>query len=225
MIDDIYDPQLPEFLASRALDEQPTAEEQAALDRALATTPGLRTSVEQMRQVSDWVARWGAASREIDWETHARLIDMEVAGEADTSELQGIDRLVSGWGRRRIEFEDEAFAASVLKRIGSKRPRRSLSRILLSVGTPLAAAAVIVLAVSLRSLPTGVADPVTVVSIGPHCGMFEGVPVSPVAPRTIVSFARVETPESVSDERRLSFRFVSIEVSPRAEDIEGTSPL
>lgn len=229
MIDETYNPNDPEFLASRALNEQLTDKERALLDRALAESPELRAEVQRLGGVSDLIARWAAASPEIDWETHAKLIDADVVSESEleAAGLEAVDRLVGTWGSRRVELNEEAFTASVLDRIAPEESThsRSFSRMVFRVGAPLAAAAVIVLAVSLQFFPTGAPGALSVVSIGPIVGSNEDAPVSDDAPQMVVSFARAETPESVASTPRSSFRFVSIHVSPQVEVMDEALPL
>lgn len=233
MIDDTYNPNDPEFLASRAFDEKLTEVERETLDRALAESPQLRAQVQRLRGASDLVGRWAKASPEIDWETHAKLIRADVASnpdhdhDRDAAKLEMVDRLVGIWASRPVELDEEAFTASVLDRIAPKAsmPSRSLSRMIFRIAAPLAAAAVIVLAVSLQFFPTSATDVVSIVSIGPYVGAQVDAPVLADAPRMVVSFARAETPESASLSGRSSFRFVSIRVSPQEEVIYEALPL
>ncbi len=230
MIDETYNPTDPAFLASRALDESLTIEEQSVLDRALAESPALRAEVERLRRASELVGQWAKEAVEIDWETHAKLIAAKVVSDQNTDgdDLSAVDGLLGAWGSQSVALDEDAFTASVLERIApaeSLRPWR-LSRMIYRVGATFAAAAVLVLAVSIQFWPTGLPDVVSVVTIGPIAGMREDVARrDEETPRSVVSFSRVETRASTSSPGHSSFRFVSIGVSPHVEVAEDASPL
>ncbi len=232
MIDETYNPTDPEFLASRALDEQLTDEEQAVLDRALSESPTLCAEVRRLRETSAIVSRLAKDSVEIDWAMHAKLIGAELCG--DMAEVHAVDGLLDSWGRRQVPLDEEAFTASVLGRIAPASSKRGgrVSRVIFRIGGPLVAAAVIALAVTLRSVPSGApivipvaVDAVSVVSIGPCFAMLEEADISHDAPRAVVSFSRIQTPASASAVGRSSFRFVSFGVSPEVDASDESSPL
>jgi len=224
MNDDTYNPADLLFLASRALDETLADEEQRRLDTALRESPPFAAEVAKLRSVSGLVSRWSKCSPEIDWETHADLIHADVSGENDPDNLAAVDSALSAWGKQQIEMDEDAFATAVMSRIAPVRVKRSVSRMIFRLGTPLAAAAVIALAVLLRSLPIA-PQAVSFVSIGPRVGM--QVPAGdPNAPaRTIVSFARVETSHSPREGGGAAFGFLSIGASTPSVGTDDGAPL
>lgn len=224
---DTYNSSDPEFLASCALDAPLTREQRAILDRALANSHELRREVEKLRRVADHVARWTTTVPEIDWEIHEALIGARVDEDAHPGALETVDGLVRAWGNRRVQFDEAAFAASVMDRIApvALKSWRRRARGILRFAAPLAAAAVVMLAVSLRFFQGTAPVTVSVVSIGPEVMARNTDSESDDHPRAVVSFSRVEMPRAYDSVARPSFRFVSIGVSQSPEVVDDASPL
>ena len=141
-----YNPDDPAFLASRALDEDLTAEERRKLEELLATSKSLRDELEGLRAIDRLVQRWGTPPVECDWDAHAALAAARAAGEDDEQDLRKVDNLLERWRRTPAEVDAEEFTASVMARVAPRTAWSRRRRLIIRLGVPLAAAAALAIA-------------------------------------------------------------------------------
>lgn len=143
-----YNPDDPAFLLSRSLDEVLPAGEQRRLDEALASSKSLQSEAQQLRAVDRMLKRWGRTQVELDWDHQAALVRARAESDGDSEELRKVDRLLERWGGQSVSFDAERFTTAVMARVGRARTRPSRYGLIFRVGAPLAAAAVVVFAVT-----------------------------------------------------------------------------
>ena len=144
-----FNPDDIDFLASRDLDGDLTAEERRRLGDALDASESLRAKADAMRRVSDLVRRWAAAPVEIDWDAHTELIDGRCQADDDAQDRPEVDGILKRWARDVVAHDDEQFTADVMRRIGqtaSTARTRSGRPWMIRIAVPLAAAAVLAMA-------------------------------------------------------------------------------
>ncbi len=223
MTTDDYNSTDPEFLASRMLDGDLSDDERRQLDRALAGSKSLRAEAEKLRAVDALVARWAISPPELDWGTYGQLVGARVAGETDDEALRKVDSLLTRWGRRAEGIDDDKFTAAVTARIGGPRRRASLRRLVLRVGVPLAAAAVLAAAVTTRLWPVLPGEPAMKVVLGP-VGI--GASVGGGAdPRVVVSFARETAGPATVAEETSGISYMTLGASPTTGSWDEGAPL
>lgn len=174
------------FLISRGLDDDLSDDERRRLTEALSASDALRKEAESMRALHLLVRRWSRAPVEIDWTSHAALVEARCAEDADGEDRPAVDRILKRWAAGDVTFDEEQFTAGVMERLqrSSQLPkRRSRYRRLIRLGPPLAAAAALALAlVGGPAFFSGsdALDPVSRVEFAR----------SDSAPRAVVRFAR-----------------------------------
>ncbi len=201
------------FLVSRSIDGDLSAAEQVRLDEALAASAEFGVEAKKLRRVAGLVQSRRAANVQIDWETYGQLVLAKIA--EDEIDLAGVDSMLKQWGARSPQYDERDLTRNVMARIAPARQRgRSAWQSALRLGAPLAAAAVVVLAVlpafyPVRNYPNYV-SPVTDVQIGPA---WSGESDAAVA---IVSFAKPAA-HDVDASQSLSFGYMTLGLSPNGQ--------
>jgi len=159
---DNFDPNDPLYLFSRGLDENLNDEERSRLDAAMQASVEFASEAEQLRAVARLMRRWAARKAEPGepfttdaWgdSTSKRMRDRETVANATGEEsrsaedLSEVDQVLERWARRTAEIPWEEFTESVMAEIRpAARKGRTAGRIVRWT-MPLAAAAVLALAV------------------------------------------------------------------------------
>jgi hypothetical protein len=188
MTDCQYNPNDPEFLASRSLDEDLSESDRRRLSDALQASEDLRCEAEKLRAVDELVKRWGGEEVELDWNAHSELAVAKAMAEQDEETGGKLDDLLQRWGGKRVELDEEAFTQAVMARVRpqkSRPPRRSL---LFRLRTPLAAAAALAIAVTAAYWARSLHSPRVLVSFKHEREMVDSSP-APIR-LSIVSFSR-----------------------------------
>jgi hypothetical protein len=165
-------------------------EERKRLEALLAKSEELRAEADEFRALDRLIKRWGAQPVELDWEPHGAVVDARIDAEDEEEDLGRIDEWLQRWGDRGFEIDEERFTAGVMARIGASRrsPMRSL---IFRIGTPLAAAAAIAVALTATFWSPRPSDPMCDVVIGPKVGT-TGDSTEVTAPAAVVvSFRRL----------------------------------
>lgn len=147
MNDDAIKPDDPAFLASQNLDESLSCDDRKTLDRVLESSASLRADAAAMATVDELVKRWGAGEAELDWSSYAALVLARVEAGDQSSELEKVDELLGRWTGMDADWDEEAFTASVMARVCESERRPIVRRLFFPWGAPLAAAAVLALAI------------------------------------------------------------------------------
>ena len=137
------------FLISRGLDDDLSENERRRLAEALSASEPLRQEAESMRALHLLVRRWSATTVEIDWSSHAALIEARCAEDAEREARPAVDRILKRWAGSEVTFDEEQFTAGVMERLQRSAPRpkgRSRYHRLIRFGPALAAAAALALA-------------------------------------------------------------------------------
>lgn len=209
----------PLFLVSRELDGDLTGDEQVRLRKLLAGSESLRAEAEKLRSVSKLVKRLAQTRADVDWTTHEQLVMAHVG--AEQSELGGVDDLLNAMAQRSPVYDEHAFVDRVMGRIVPATKQKAWSwRSVARIGAPLAAAAVVVLAVTATwfgPTPNGSLMPVTIVHIGPHDGNTSG------DTDVVVRYSRVSVTVRTEDVSE-SIGYMTLGSSPLASAMEE-SPL
>jgi len=224
MTTDEYNATDPEFLVSRMIDGDLSDNEQRQLQQALAGSKSLRAEAEKMQAVAALVGRWAGRPPELDWATHAKLIGAGVEGETDDTALGQIDDLLARWGRRSEGIDEETFTAGVMARIRGRRRRASLRRLVLRVGVPLAAAALLAVAVTGRLWVTVPHERTAKVVLGPAAGAWFSPGGGP-EPRMVVSFAQTTASSPTAAEEPPGITYITLGASPVAGSWDEGAPL
>ncbi len=221
MSGDAYNPNDPAFLLSRGLDGDLSAEERRRLEESLLQSESLRSEVAKLEAVNRLLARWRKTSIEVDWKHHAALTSA-VARSAGDKQLDKVDELLQRWRNRNAEVEAIDLTPGVLAEIRSQRRGANPYRLVLRLGVPLAAAAAIVLALTVTTWFAPPRDPVCRVAIGPSWKV--SVVEREFESRSVVSFVRSSevvttmlTPPAIG--------FATIGVEPHRSVGEDSAPL
>ncbi len=169
----------PEFLLSRAIDESLAEPDQSRIAELMAGSAELRQADDGLRAVDALVKRWGDKKAAYDEAAFVDRVSETISGEFDAEDLEEVDELIARWAAHGPEVDWEKFEAGVTGRIKPAGSVRSLRRVIFRIGAPLAAAAAIVMAVSIGlnrpASPEPVPDPV--VAWGPEYVVIEPEPV------------------------------------------------
>jgi hypothetical protein len=218
VIDEAYNPDDPLFLVSRDLDCDLDENERGMLRETLASSAALTREAESLRKAAGLVARWAAATAAVDHTRFASDVRAQVSSE--TTDSASLDRLVARWASREPRVDERAFAAGVSRRIRSEARSRRLPRILLRIGAPLAAAAAIVIAVTVGLRDASMPQRVVVVSIE------RTPPVRAMTDtRVVVSFGRRDAVASPVDRPGPGVAFTAVGVSSSVTNYEEAPPL
>jgi len=206
-----YNPHDIEFLISRAIDGDLGPDEQRLLQERLARSGDLRDEAERLRKVAQLVSQWGTEQPDVDWASHAKLVQAASTERADGDPQ--LDRVLRGWAAERPVVDEIGFLAGVMSQIGARRAvsrsgnQRRVLRPLLRIGAPLAAAAVLAFSVSTflwNGPATGGA--VSVITMGPAY-------VAKDKGRAVVSFAR-DVRQAAASTDASSITFLTLGAAP-----------
>jgi hypothetical protein len=182
MTDQAYNPNDPEFLMSRDLDQDLSENERRRLQEAADHSPALRAQAAQLCRLDQLLRRWGDSTHEAGSRDLAPTIVARLAREQ--AESPEIDRILTRWAATDVNVEND-FASAVMARLRAERRQPVWSRRVLRIGAPLAAAAAIAIAVTagLWSPP----EPKAVVRVVIREAAYEP---APAPSRVVVSFVR-----------------------------------
>lgn len=157
-----------ERLLSEQLDGTLDADERLVVERAREQDASAAASAERYRRLQELLAQWRPLTDDVDWPAMARFTSERVAEAADEAEYQRVDRLVEQWADSLPEVDWDRFKVRVASAVrqeavslgravladaaSAEHQGRSLrwtkrAKWMATVGVPLAAAAVIVVAV------------------------------------------------------------------------------
>lgn len=148
MAESKYNPNDPEFLASCGIDEPLSDDEREQLTAAMRKSNQLSRFQSQIAAVNRLIEHCSEERIELDWEAHLKLIEGRIA-EGDEACLGVVDELVCAWASDVPQVEPGSFTRDVLERIRTDRGVHLWRRQIFRIGAPLAAAAIIALAVGL----------------------------------------------------------------------------
>lgn len=222
MTESDYNPNDPEFLASRALDEPLSGEAKAKLDEALDASNDVRSLGEQLDAIDRLVKRWGRRQPDVDWKDHARLIKARVESIGEEDQLDAVDSLMSKWASSQPIIDERRFESAVMDRIGRYGSANVRRRIIFRIGASLAAAAAIAI------VATGLYQ------LNPSDHRFARVAIGPMSrvastygPRSavaLVSFDRTPPTREITG-RQSSLSFLAMGSSPLGGLMEESPPL
>jgi hypothetical protein len=174
-------PDDPEFLLSRSLDEDLSDEERRRLEKELAASDSLQEAQRHYARLNELLRLFAVEKLEVDWDAFAANVEQaSVSVERKTSQ-NALDELLARWARGELDVNWERFTAEVMGRIEQKPSAVPWHRMIFRIGGPLAAAAAIVLAVlvfQVKRTPEGRSN---VVYEGPTGTLVEGNRVSRVS--------------------------------------------
>jgi len=185
-----YNPDDLAFLVSRSLDEELPEADRRRLDDALASSESLRGEAEQFRNLARLVQRWAAEGAELDWEHHHALISAQAAGEDDSEASRKLDGLLARWGASVVPLDEKKFTNAVMTRIDPRRARKIGRRLVFRLGVPLAAAAMVALALTGRLWFGPPPASVSQVVFGKRAATTAGLTSAAALAVAVVSFAR-----------------------------------
>lgn len=224
MNEEPYQSDDPSFLLSRALDEDLTEVQRRRLEEALAASPSLRVEARTFRSVDRLLKGWAGRRMKIDGTAFEAGVLARVADEAHGEALGKVDSLLEQWGRHRPVVDEKAFVQAVLGQIGPTVRVTPWRRRILRLGLPLAAAAVVAIAVTARIGWTPARAPVVRVAIG-------RIVSAPNGPRVhgrtqqVVSFARGSVDVSPTPFAEPGVSFIAVGASPITTSPEEGFPL
>lgn len=142
-----YNPNDPEFLASRRLDEDLSDSEGKGLRAFEAGSPESARFVRDMHGVHNLIGQWGSRRVEVDESAFVEGVLGRIADD-QAEETAGIDVALQSWRAQGVAVDEGAFVAQVTQRLeGVGSPSRGDS-VTYRILRPLALAAVIGLAIT-----------------------------------------------------------------------------
>jgi len=214
--EDKYNPNDPEFLASRALDEPLTDAQQRILDDHPGDLATMQHTDELVQSIRD-------DKVDIDWATFQQTIQDRVTCQNDNAQLDRVDELVQASTQLPDSWDDQRFTQRVLQKIDSiAQPQPTRFR-WMKAAVPLAAAAAIALVVTMAPWQDRPHSPTSIVSIGPAIHAGHRLPLDNAV--ALVSFRHEPTVVDgfVSSRSRVSF--VSVGSEPIIQDRSPAPPL
>lgn len=208
-----YNPDDPSFLASRRLDEELPADEQARLDAAMLESADLREQERHFRAVDELVKRWGAVAPEVDSEPFIKSVVEAATSQDESDELSRVDGLLADWAGGDLDIDSDAFVRGVMTRVAPQR-RRLGPQWIIRLGVPLAAAAAVMFAVT-ATLHRGTGE----TNSGPDVVWDE-----PGAGTVVVAFARTVDDVPVRDMDGGEIEFISVGAEPVVWQIDEAPP-
>ena len=224
MNEEPYQADDPSFLLSRALDEELTEAQRRRLEEALADSPALRLEASTLRSVDRLLKGWAGQRIKIDEAAFEAGVLARVADEAHGEALGKVDNLLKRWSRHRPVVDEEAFVQAVLGQIGPTVRVTPWRRRILRLGLPLAAAAVVAIAVTARIGLTPAHAPVVRVAIGRTLPAPGGSQDHGRA-QPVVSFARAPVDVSPTPFAEPGVSFIAVGASPIATNRKEGYPL
>jgi len=222
MTDCRYNPDDPEFLASRSLDEDLSESDRKRLREALEASEALRREAEKLRTLDKLVKRWGGEEVELDWNAHAELAVAKAMAERDEETGGKLDHLLQCWGDKRVEIDEEAFTQAVMARVRPQKTRQPRRNLVFRLRAPLAAAAALAIAVTAAYWARSLPSPRVLVSIG-HKAPMVGSSPAPTRP-SIVSFSREPIEMLASRTERVGISFMDIGAGAAPEEWQDETP-
>ncbi len=224
MNEEPYQADDPSFLLSRALDEDLTEAQRRRLEEALAASSSLRLEASTLRSVDRLLNRWAGRRMKIDGTGFETGVLARVADEAHGVALGKVDNLLERWGRNRPVVDEKAFVQAVLGQIRPSDRAAPWRRRIVRVGLPLAAAAVVAIAVTAKIGLMPAHAPVVRVAIG-RTVPAPGGPRDHEHARPVVSFARAPVDASSAPLPEPGVSFIAVGASPITTNREEGFPL
>lgn len=198
------------LLASCRLDGPLDPAGDDALRTALSESSALREEADQLERVDGLVRRWGATEPKIDEVHFARLVSAQVIGEEVG--LDAVDQVLASWSAIESQDGDNEFVAAVMKRVKSTVAARSThrSRRILRFALPLAAAAVLVFAVTGTSWFLSSTRPVCQVTFGVPAGSLGAQTAENDPPTIVVRFSQASPGSNERPSGHRSISFISL---------------
>jgi hypothetical protein len=154
------------YVASRSLDEDLDEPEQRLLREWLAASPTARAQLDGLAAVDRWVREWGRRGVTFEADSFAEsVLDRVRSRSADSS--RNVDDLLRRWAVDGPELDWDELTANVMRRVQLAARTRSVQRWVIRLAAPLAAAAVLALAVWIPFRPLVIQEPAARVVIGP----------------------------------------------------------
>lgn len=221
-----FHPDDPALGISRQLDGDLTEGERRRLDEALIDSEELRRAAADYQAVDRLVRRWGRGEVELDWGAFAANVLARVAdGEAD-EQLGEVDRLLVRWGGRSPEVDEGRFTAGVMSKVAKRSAQRRLVPRLIRIAVPLAAAAMIAVAVTGMFFPSSTGAPLCEVVVGPASRIVAPGSAPLKSEHTVVvAYARAAVDEPASRDVTRGLSMASVGSSPWIEITEEAPPL
>jgi len=146
MIEMPYNPDDPLFLASRSLDEELSESERQRLESCHGESEGVRKAAEEIAAVDRLVRRWGR-NQEVETVDHADAVMELVRRRAAGDQESALDDFLEHWGKDQPQVDWSAYSTQVMAEVRAVQQERAGHRWIARFGLPLAAAAVLALAV------------------------------------------------------------------------------
>ncbi len=224
MNEEPYQTDDPSFLLSRALDEELTEAQRHRLEEALAASPALQLEARTFRSVDQLLKRWAGRRIKIDETAFEAGVLARVADEAHGEALGKVDSLLEQWGRHRPVVDEKDFVQAVLDQVRPTGRVAPWRRRILRVGLPLAAAAVVAIAVTARIGLKPAHAPVVRVAIG-RTVPAPGGPRDRGRAQQVVTFTRAPVEVSPTPFAEPGVSFIVVGASPIATNQNEGFPL
>ncbi len=214
--EDKYNPNDPEFLASRALNEPLTQAQRQIFGQHLS-------DMEAMQDVDELVQSIRDEAVDIDWVTFQQTIQDRITCAYDDANLDRVDALIQNATKLPTSWAEEDFTQDVLQKIASNADVRPARFRWLSAAMPLAAAAAITLVVTMVPWQELANAPTSIVSIGPAIQANHRPSLDSAV--ALVSFRRepIAVDDTANNRSRISF--VSVGAESMASDHAPAPPL
>jgi hypothetical protein len=147
MTDSLPNPNEPEFLLSRTLDEDLSDEERRQLEEALAASDSLREAQRHYARLHELLRSFAVEQLDVDWDAFAANVEQASVSAKQKGSQNAFDELLARWSQGELDVNWERFTAEVIERIEKKPSAVPWHRMIFRIGGPLAAAAAITLAV------------------------------------------------------------------------------
>ena len=146
MVTEPYNPSDPEFLLSRRIDE-PLSEQEQGQVRAFEASSIDAPQVDQhLKAVASLVAHWAGNSIEVDADSYVEGVLGRIA-DSHAHEFGKVDRALRQWNDGGVNVDAADFLDAVRQRVESETETGEMRPWMLRVRRPLAAAAVVAVAV------------------------------------------------------------------------------
>ncbi len=218
--EDNDNPNDPEFLASRALDESLTDQQRQLLSDHLG-------ELDELRRIDALVQSLRDEKVDIDWAAFQQTIQDRITCAYDDAELERVDEIVECATEVPATWDEKRFTQDVLQLIESNTQLRPSSLRWMKVAMPLAAAAAIALMVTIAPWQNRPAKPISIVAIGPsiRSGTVPANVLSLDNAVALVSFRREPIVADNLANSRSRVSFVSVGAEPVSRRLRAAPPL
>lgn len=172
--------------------------------------------------LDELLRKWGEARVELDWETHAALIDARVVEPPGDEDLQKVEGLLREWAAGAPDIDEDRFVEGVMARVAPADRVRSQRTLVFRIGGLLAAAAAVAFVVAGGLWSIRPKEAIVRVSIGPVASRSIGA--SGVVRVAVAVFDRAPKPVAMRMEAE-SLSFLAIGGAPAIAWDEQVPPL